>query len=91
MNFATPDATHGGTNYGRYANPELDRLIDDIAQETDPTKRQQLFSQAFTIIQKDWAGIPLFLQPTAWGMRKDVHALQLPDDNVRLWRITVDQ
>jgi peptide/nickel transport system substrate-binding protein len=91
MNFATPDATHGGTNYARYSNPELDRLIDDIARETDQTKRQQLFTQALTIIQKNWVVIPLFLQPTAWAMRKGVHALQLPDDNIRLWRVTVDK
>jgi len=90
MNFTTPDAEHGGTNYGRYSNPKLDRLVDEIAQEIDEAKRQQLFSEALATIQKDWACIPLILQPTAWAMRKGVHALQLPDDNIRLWRITID-
>lgn len=91
MLFATPDAGRGGVNYGGYSNPKLDTLIDRIGAEVDPTARQHLFSEAIGTLQSDWAVIPVGIQPTIWGMRKGVTMLQLPDDNIRLWRTTVQR
>jgi peptide/nickel transport system substrate-binding protein len=34
-----------GLNYGRYANPEMDRLIDAGRRETDQAKRAQIYKQ----------------------------------------------
>lgn len=35
----------GGTNRNRYKNPEMDKLIDAAAAESDPTKRAALYAQ----------------------------------------------
>ncbi|MFI4986745.1 MAG: ABC transporter substrate-binding protein [Alphaproteobacteria bacterium] len=89
MMFATRTNDRGGTNYSGYSNAELDAMIDDIGQEVDPAKRQQLFSHAIKILQDQWAVIPLYVQPTIWGVRDNVEMLQLPDDNIRLWRTKI--
>ena len=36
---------NGGTNRNRYKNPEMDRLIDEAAAQTDVEKRKALYSQ----------------------------------------------
>ncbi|MGG5821814.1 ABC transporter substrate-binding protein [Falsiroseomonas sp. HW251] len=39
----------GGQNDGKYANPEVDRLLDATRTELDPAKRRELFRQVFDI------------------------------------------
>ncbi len=40
------DANPEGRNYGRYANPAVDELLDEAAAELDPGHRAALFRQA---------------------------------------------
>ncbi len=42
-----------GRNYGQYANPELDRLIDAQSIELDPEQRRELAWQAGEIVLRD--------------------------------------
>ncbi len=43
----------GGSNYGSYANPEVDKLIDQGRSELDPVKRSEIFKKAYTLIADD--------------------------------------
>lgn len=43
----------GGSNYGSYSNPEVDKLIDQGRGELDPNKRNEIFKKAYTLIADD--------------------------------------
>ncbi len=79
--MATPDPKgRGQFNLGSYSNPKLDELTAQIARETDPTKRQEMITEAFRIHQDDIGHLPLHQQALAWGMRKNVQLVQLADN-----------
>ncbi len=46
-------ASKGGSNYGSYANTEVDKLIDEGRQELDAAKRSKIFKKAYTLIAED--------------------------------------
>lgn len=46
-------ASKGGSNYGSYANAEVDKLIDEGRQELDTKKRTVIFKKAYTLIAQD--------------------------------------
>src|SRR3989338_2520650 len=50
----------GGSNRGHYANPEVDKLIDEGRAELDPAKRTVIFKKAYTMIAKDVPYVFLF-------------------------------
>ncbi|MBV8096670.1 MAG: ABC transporter substrate-binding protein [Acetobacteraceae bacterium] len=76
----TRNPPRGEVNYGGYSNPEIDRLTDEIATETDSTRRQQMINEAAIILQKDFAYIPLHQQFLSWAARDNIQLVQMPDD-----------
>ncbi|MDP5292597.1 ABC transporter substrate-binding protein [Oceanimonas sp. CHS3-5] len=64
----------GQYNCGHYANPELDRLIEDANVETDGAKRETMLQQAEKILYDNAAFVPLHWQNLAWGARNKVQA-----------------
>ncbi|PIE42238.1 MAG: nickel/dipeptide/oligopeptide ABC transporter substrate-binding protein [Gammaproteobacteria bacterium] len=79
----TPDEKTGRGQYnaGFYANPELDKLINQANAELDPAKRSALLKQVSKIEYDDAAFIPLHWQNLAWGYNKKITNLK---DNVNL-------
>lgn len=53
-------ASKGGSNYGTYANPEVDKLIDEGRQELDPKKRNVIFKKVYGLIADDVPYVFLF-------------------------------
>ncbi|MFM0501738.1 ABC transporter substrate-binding protein [Paraburkholderia caffeinilytica] len=86
---ATRSATQGGLNAGRYSNPAFDALLPKIASELDPARRNALIAEAVAIERNDVAYIPLHQQPITWASRKGVELRQGPDNQMRLWLVTV--
>ena len=79
--MATPGASgQGQFNLGSYSNAKLNELTAKIASETDDAKRNAMISEAFKIHQDDVGHLPLHQQALAWGMRKNVSLVQLPDN-----------
>jgi peptide/nickel transport system substrate-binding protein len=70
----------GEINYGGYASPEIDRLTDRIAAETDPASRQQMIDAAAAVLQRDHGYIPLHQQVLAWAARSNVELTQMADN-----------
>ncbi|MET0508834.1 MAG: ABC transporter substrate-binding protein, partial [Burkholderiaceae bacterium] len=89
--MATPGPGGPGLfNLGSYSNKEVDELTFKVGAEADKAKRQQLISAAFKLHKDDFGHIPLHQQALAWGMRKNVAVVQLPDNfNFYKW-IKVD-
>ena len=78
---ATPDkATHrGDANFGGFSDPALDRLIAEIAGETDSSKRGDLLRRALAQVKQDIAYIPLHQQDQVWAARDNVELVQQGD------------
>ena len=76
---------YGGSNSGTYANPKIEELTRQSAQELDETKRRAMLVEALKVAHDDVAYIPLHQQPVAWAVRDGVDVPQFPDEYVRLW------
>ena len=80
-NFLTPQftcaAVKSGTNFARYCDPGLDKLITAGKTTTEQGVRSKLYQQAQTQIQQQALWLPL-AHPTAFALtRKDVHGYQV--------------
>ncbi|NQY13458.1 MAG: peptide ABC transporter substrate-binding protein [Henriciella sp.] len=58
------DSDTGQQNYGNYANPEYDRLLEAASQERDLTRRAELFAEAEKIMLEDHPITPMWFQVT---------------------------
>jgi ABC-type transport system substrate-binding protein len=50
----------GGSNYGGYKNPEVDKLIEEGRAELDKAKRTKIFKKVYTLIAEDVPYIFMF-------------------------------
>ncbi len=53
-------ASDGGSNYGSYSNPDVDKALAQAKDEMDPAKRNALWGQAQQQIVKDAPWILLY-------------------------------
>ncbi|MEM8853877.1 MAG: ABC transporter substrate-binding protein [Pseudomonadota bacterium] len=82
------DGTEGGPfNLGGYCNPDVDALAAKILTENDPTTRDDLIAQAYTIINDDVSHIPLHQQGLAWGKADGVDVVQRPENVLMLYHV----
>ena len=72
----------GDYNYGRYANAQLDALIDQIKIEVDVEKRRKLINEALMIQHDELLHLPLHRQVIPWAMRGNITAVHLANNNV---------
>ncbi len=83
--FRTFDKSGLGTfNAGRYSNPKLDVLIDNIRVEPDLTRRRAMVTTVLRLVGEDLPMIPLYRRTLTWAMSKQVSAVQWPNDTVEL-------
>ncbi len=76
----------GNYNVGRYSNPKMDALVDQIKVELDPKKRTALMTQALQLQNDDVAHIPLHNQVIPWAMKKNIDVVHRPDNRLD-WRL----
>ena len=72
----------GDYNYGRYSNPKLDALVDQIKVEMDVEKRHKLINEALMIQHDEMLHLPLHRQVIPWATRGNVTAVHRADNNV---------
>ena len=83
--FRTYDrAGLGQFNAGRYSNPKLDVLIDQLRIEPDLTRRRALVGVVLRMIGDDLPYIPLYRRTLNWAYAKKVTLVQWPNDTVEL-------
>ena len=83
--FRTYDRTGlGSFNAGRYSNPKLDTLIDQIRVEPDLTRRRAMVTTVLRLIGDDLPMIPLYRRTLTWAMTKKVSVVQWPNDAIEL-------
>jgi peptide/nickel transport system substrate-binding protein len=83
-NFLT---TKGGSNYSGYSNPEVDQLLRQAAQLTDPAARAQTYGRVVEIVQRDIPLLYLYRERNLTAYTTDVAGIETyPDGVVRLGR-----
>lgn len=61
--YQCPKGDNFGQNYSKGCNPEVDKILPQIASEPDPTKAADLANQADTLLWGDMFTYPLFQKP----------------------------
>jgi peptide/nickel transport system substrate-binding protein len=85
----TRNGVRGIFNDGGYSNPKVDDLINQMAVELDPKKRDAEIIEASKIIHDDAGFLPLHQQVVVWATRKNIDLVQLADDTFPIRFVTV--
>ena len=64
---------YGQYNSGKYASPELDKLVIASQSATDAKVRADILRRAERLLYEDAAFIPLHWQHLSWAARKGAH------------------
>jgi peptide/nickel transport system substrate-binding protein len=75
-NYFHSDNIDGGFSWSRYADPELDRLLEEGARTMDPAERAELYAQAQQIIMDQALIIPIRDYVNLNGARSSVKGLR---------------
>jgi peptide/nickel transport system substrate-binding protein len=79
---------YGGFNRGRYANAEVDRLIETAAATIDPDRRREAQQKAMEGAMADLGVIPLYTAGWAWAARKGLRYEAGFDEGTLAMRVT---
>ncbi len=79
----------GNWNAGRYSNPALDQLVDQVKVEANHEKRTALIHQALKMQKDDVVYIPLHHQVIPWVMKKNVDVFHTSDNRLEMRWVTV--
>ena len=60
----------GAANRGRYANPDVDTLIEAAQATIDTAQRAELLAQAGVLAMSESAIVPIYYPVQTWAMRK---------------------
>ncbi|MCZ4280443.1 ABC transporter substrate-binding protein [Kiloniella laminariae] len=91
MSSFDTEVNSGQFNYGRYSNPRIDAITQEVEKETDITKRQALIAEAFSILREDVGYLPLHQQPLSWGVREGVTVAQRADNVLDLRSVVIEK
>lgn len=79
--FHTEKAFMKTSNFPRYSNPRVDRLLEQGRKERDFKKRYQIYKEAVGIIEEEVPQIALGFNPYLFGYRKSVKGFTLQTYN----------
>jgi peptide/nickel transport system substrate-binding protein len=65
------DRRMGAFNVLGYANPVMDKLLQDAAVEMNDDKRRKFLEDANALLEKDRQRLPIVAVGSAWAMQKD--------------------
>jgi peptide/nickel transport system substrate-binding protein len=83
--------TGQGSNYGRYSNPDVDRLITTAANSTDEVLARETLNQADRRLTRDAYVLPLYQKPTFIALYDNIanvrnnSSLDGPQYNIAQW------
>lgn len=67
-----PDRGWGDANWSHYANPLLDRMIEESQQLTNTLERGALLKKAMALAAADLAYVPLYSRHEVYGVRQEL-------------------
>ncbi|WP_219418879.1 ABC transporter family substrate-binding protein [Pseudonocardia nigra] len=84
------------SNFGRYSNPEVDRLLNEAASSTDEEAARGLLVEADRILSEDSYVLPLYQKPTFIAVQDTVanvrnnSSLDGPPYNIAEWGLRTE-
>jgi len=88
-------AGFGGSNFGRYYNPEFERLVDRAVTATTRDRARPLWRAAMETLNADAPGVFLYALDNVAAVHKRVDNVQIRSDSwaalLRTWRIPPDR
>lgn len=79
-------------NRSRYANPTVDRMLDEAAADPDRRKRAALYRQIQEILYRDATHVALYTQKTYYATRKGVTGvISDANEHIFFWNATAGQ
>jgi glutathione transport system substrate-binding protein len=79
------------SNYGKYNNPEIDRMLNEAATSTDLAAARDQLNEAGRILAEDSYVLPLYQKPTFIAVQDEVanvrnnSSLDGPTYNIQEW------
>lgn len=67
-----PELGLGTTNWSRYSNPEVDKIVLEASSTLDDEKRASLLQKAGEMVMEDYGILPLQFEMSVWAMKKDI-------------------
>ena len=69
--------TEGSTNFARYSNEEVDRLVEELDEESDPEKRHQTALEVQQILLDDAASMFLLTPKLNMVVQSDITGIEM--------------
>ena len=80
----------GALNDGKYANPEVDALLEQARAVSDPAERRAIYARVFAVTTQDLPIMYLWQQKNLVGMSAAVTGFrQVPDGMIRLQGVSL--
>jgi len=89
--FHSASVPPNGDNRGRYANPQVDRLLDEGRTAMEPSERKRIYGEAQRLIAEDLPYVPLWWQKNIVAKKTSVHGfVPYPDgDLISLKQVSI--
>ena len=81
---------NGDSNYGRYKNPKVDLLIDQLKVETDMKKRDAMIREVLLVVRDELPVVALHQPIVPWAMRSNISAVFPPNSVPYFFRFRVN-
>ena len=86
-----PSTGDGRFNAGRFADPQIDRLVDAVKIEMDSTRREAMIRSVLIRLREEAYLIPLHRQMLPWAMRDGVDVVHTPFNTLVLRWVRVSE
>ncbi len=67
-----PELGLGTTNWSKYSNPEVDKLVLEASRTLEDDKRAELLQKASGMVMDDYGILPLQFEMSVWAMKNDI-------------------
>ena len=81
----------GAYNPSGYTNPELDKQIESLATEIDLDKRNATIAEIWKTVQEDRVLLPIHVQVLAYAMKDKFSLAVHPENQPRMYEVTVNK
>lgn len=82
--YQTRSGKEGTWNATRYSNPEIDKKITSLNEQTDIAKRDATIAEIWKVLHEATIYVPVHHQSVAHAMKDDIDIVVAPDNAVRM-------
>ncbi|NBB71632.1 MAG: ABC transporter substrate-binding protein [Alphaproteobacteria bacterium] len=86
-----PEAGYGGTNRGRYCNPEMDAVLKEALRTVDAEARRELLQAASSMVMADYGILPLHFEVTPWAFKQELGYTPRTDQYTLAMDVSLDR